>query len=484
MRSPSGTTGGPRCSIASTATSGSARGRTWDSVRSNCRPWSTGARRRVPPSSSTRTGSCAPSSRCVSCKRVRDRARRARSTDGIEIDPTPNGTAFVEDGALGEGDVYTAVSYAPNPTAAEMRRAPDAYAPALAHHTAIGLPRACRGARFERPFQVPLRGGGGERRERAAVRLSRSSYGEVFELARRLTAGAPTTYDAVKAIEIHLQSSYDHVETSSSRPCPTRLPVRWQGRLLRAVLRAMALMLRMLGIPRGSPPGSARVAPTARIATWSAIARPTPGWRPTSPGSDGFPSIPPRPSPPPSSSSAARAVSAAGGEVVEARPRAAATRAPARWAGLGGRAVAVRARDRPAIGRGIALAVVRAPSPIAVRLGCRRGQHRGARGRPRAARLAASAQVHPEQGRGRDAPARCPSAAAYVASLRAVRFGPDGRPPRFPSGGACAGSCAGSRAGGRRSTPTSPFRRAPRRGSQNLTAAGGGSRPVAQQRPG
>jgi hypothetical protein len=54
------------------------------------------------------------------------------STDGIEVDPTPNGTALVEGAPLGEGDHYTVLSYAPSPSAAEMRLAPDAYAPPLA----------------------------------------------------------------------------------------------------------------------------------------------------------------------------------------------------------------------------------------------------------------------------------------------------------------------------------------------------------------
>lgn len=364
-----------------------------------------------------------------------------RSTDGIEIDPTPNGTAFVEDGALGEGDVYTAVSYAPNPTAAEMRRAPDAYAPALAHHTTVGLPEPDSGdaARllplFYRPILVPLRGSR-DRGQRAARRLARSPYGDVFQLARRLSAGAPTTYDAVKAIEIHLQSTYDYVEDVQLAALPLRAFL-FDGRAgyCEQFSGAMALMLRMLGIPArvaagfspGRPDGPDRYVVRDREAhSWVEAYFTGIGWVPFDPT--------PAVAPAELQLGGSGAASAAGGGVVEARSRAAATPAPPRSAGPGSTggvpawpfALAIALP----LAAGIALTVIR------------RLRHRSLSASDAAEagteELAAALErlgwpVRPRftLSRVEDVmrAARCPSAAAYVASLRAVRFGRDGRPP-------------------------------------------------------
>jgi transglutaminase-like putative cysteine protease len=177
--------------------------------------------------------------------------------DGVELDATSSGTIRVEGGALGDGDTYTTLSYAPNPSAEEMRRAPDRYRPALARHTTVGLPRRevtgeDPAIHYRPPVIVPLRGGsastGGA--ERAARRLAGSPYGGVYRMARRATAGAATTYDAVKAIEVHLQSSYSYVETVP----PEQLPLRaflfeQRAGYCQQFSGTMALMLRMLGIP-------------------------------------------------------------------------------------------------------------------------------------------------------------------------------------------------------------------------------------------
>jgi protein-glutamine gamma-glutamyltransferase len=363
-----------------------------------------------------------------------------RSTDGIEIEPTPNGTAVVEDGALADGDVYTAVSYAPNPTADEMRRAPDAYAPALAHHTTIGLPRAeppegPPGGGFGRPVVVPLRGAdaGGHG---AAGRLARSGYGEVFELARRLTEGAPSTYDAVKAIEMHLQSSYDYVEEVRVAGMPLRVFL-FQSRAgyCEQFSGAMALMLRMLGIPArvaagfspGRPDGPDRYVVRDREAhSWVEVYFTGIGWVPFDP----TPAI----APAELQLGGSAAASAAGGGASAARPRTAAVPAPVRPAGPGSTggvpawpfALAIAL---PLIA-GIALTVVR------------RLRHRSLSAADAAEagteELAAALErlgwpLRPRftLSRVEDVmrAARCPSAAAYAASLRAVRFGRDGWPP-------------------------------------------------------
>ena len=346
--------------------------------------------------------------------------------------PTPNGTAFVEDGALGEGDVYTAVSYAPQShrgrdasRAGRLRTGPRP-------HTAIRLPETCRGARV----RTAVPGAAARRRRRAqgraAVRLSRSSYGEVFELARRLTAGAPTTYDAVKAIEIHLQSSYDYVEDVQLAALPYAPSCSMAGRLLRAVLRSDGADAACSVSRRGSPPGSARVAPMAGSLRGPRSRGPLLGGGLLHRDRMGSLRSHPGRRPAELQLGGGGAASAAGGEVVEARPRAAATPAPPRPAGpdsTGGVppwpfALAIAPCHWPP---GSRWRSSEAPSPIALRLGCRRGGTE---------ELAAALErlgwpIRPRftLSRVEDVmrAARCPSAAAYVASLRAVRFG-RGRP--------------------------------------------------------
>lgn len=187
----------------------------------------------------------------------------ALEADGVELDRTASGTVFAEDGALGEGDSYTIQSYAPDPSAEEMRQAPDNYRPALARHTIVGLPRRevtgdGPAIHYRPPVIVPLRGGPASTgsAERAALRLAGSPYGGIYRLARRVTAGAATTYDAVKAIEVHLQNSYDYVEGVP----PEQLPLRAflfekRAGYCQQFSGTMALMLRMLGIPARVPTG-------------------------------------------------------------------------------------------------------------------------------------------------------------------------------------------------------------------------------------
>jgi protein-glutamine gamma-glutamyltransferase len=176
--------------------------------------------------------------------------------DGVELDPTPTGSVLAEDD-LGEGDTYTILSYAPDPSAEQMRRAPARYSPALAYHTTIELPRRELNGedpqlRFEPPIVVPFRGAPAPSgaTEAAARRLAGSPYADIYRLARQLTAGTPTTYDAVKAIEVHLQDAYAYNESVPAEQLPLRafLFERRTG-YCQQFSGSMALMLRMLGIP-------------------------------------------------------------------------------------------------------------------------------------------------------------------------------------------------------------------------------------------
>ena len=92
-------------------------------------------------------------------------------------------------------------------------------------------------------------------------RSSRSPYARVLRLAQRLAAGQPTDYDIVRAVQRHLRTEYAY----SERPPARRFPLAaflFRDRIgyCQQFSGAMALMLRMLGIPArvaaGFTPGS------------------------------------------------------------------------------------------------------------------------------------------------------------------------------------------------------------------------------------
>jgi protein-glutamine gamma-glutamyltransferase len=200
--------------------------------------------------------------------------------DGVRATP-PSGSGTIQllgDEVLRKGDTYTVDAYAPDPTAEQMREAPQGFADWLISHTAIQLPNpgesategvglqgdAARNAAAERRQEVfvPLRGAplSGER-SAAEQALESSRYERMYELARELTANERTDYDAVKAVERHLQNNYRYSERVPTRPLPLMGFLFEDERgYCQQFSGAMALMLRMSGIPArvaaGFSPGS------------------------------------------------------------------------------------------------------------------------------------------------------------------------------------------------------------------------------------
>ncbi len=195
---------------------------------------------------------------------------------GESVSGSSDGTWSRLEEPLRRGDAYTVRTYAPKPDAREMRASSDAYVSSLAQYTRLGLP--ARGVdalkagpqsssetprlwpRGE-PVQVPLRGGASRGVPAVDRRLAASPYRQTFELAERLVLGAPTAYDAAKRIERHLERNY----TYSERPPSRRYPLEsflFEDRIgyCQQFSGAMALMLRMVGIPArvvsGFSPGS------------------------------------------------------------------------------------------------------------------------------------------------------------------------------------------------------------------------------------
>jgi len=190
---------------------------------------------------------------------------------GDAVTGSADGTVRRLDESLERGDSYTVRSYVPDPGAERMRAAGSAYPTELGQYTRVALPlrgetalpdseRYASGA--ERPsVGVPLREGNPAGAIRADRLLGGSPYAKTYALARRLTAGAPTVYDAVDRVQDHVRTEY----TYSERPPTQAYPLEaflFEDKIgyCQQFSGAMALMLRMSGIPArvvsGFAPGS------------------------------------------------------------------------------------------------------------------------------------------------------------------------------------------------------------------------------------
>jgi hypothetical protein len=178
----------------------------------------------------------------------------------------PDGSMVSESEPLTRDTSYTVNAYVPDPGAAQLRAASRAYPPALSPYTELTLPLRPRLALTPTPvptdLPVPLFG---SEISRAPVEsaIDASVYREVGELARRLTAGEPTAYDATKAIEAHLRDTYDYDEEPPLRRFPLAAFIGGdRAGYCQQFSGSMALMLRMVGIPArvatGFTPGERR----------------------------------------------------------------------------------------------------------------------------------------------------------------------------------------------------------------------------------
>jgi transglutaminase-like putative cysteine protease len=180
---------------------------------------------------------------------------------------TANGVLLPEDDPLERGDAYAISAYVPDPTAERMRRAPARYPSALERYTTVSVRGSPGGGPLRRVIQVvsvPLRGAGAAA-ARVESQLAGSPYAPVHRLARRVTRGAPTPFDAAAAIERYLEDNYTYEELTPSRryPLPAFL-FRDRSGYCQQFSGAMALMLRMVGIPARVAAGFSPGSPTDR----------------------------------------------------------------------------------------------------------------------------------------------------------------------------------------------------------------------------
>jgi protein-glutamine gamma-glutamyltransferase len=161
-----------------------------------------------------------------------------------EASPNADGTWSMSE-ELEPGDSYSALVYDPKPSAEEMRAAGTAYPTELARYASFTLTGGEDGARS---IDAPLWGASGPPSIQDEVQGT--PYEEMHALALGLAAGAPTPYDAVRRIELHLRSTYEYRQDvpNSTYPLPSFISEDRAG-YCQQFSGAMALMLRMIGIP-------------------------------------------------------------------------------------------------------------------------------------------------------------------------------------------------------------------------------------------
>ncbi|MCB0874915.1 MAG: hypothetical protein KDB46_01855 [Solirubrobacterales bacterium] len=182
---------------------------------------------------------------------------------GFERDS--DGTIRLDD-PLEPGASYTVTAWAPDPHPPELRAASRSYPQTLAPYTSLALPADSSLESIAAPDRIDVPLWGSDRGDPAVARarLGSSAYAPVLRLAERLTAGERDAYDATVAINDHLRSAYSYDE----RPPERRLPLRaflFRDRIgyCQHFSGAMALMLRMVGIPARVATGFAPGTPLA-----------------------------------------------------------------------------------------------------------------------------------------------------------------------------------------------------------------------------
>ena len=173
--------------------------------------------------------------------------------------------------AVERGDSYEVFAYAPDPSARQMLAAPPDTAFELTEYTTLYLPDRGDSALEEQGgapgpigrerVVMPLRDAPAAGSPTAADDVEASPYARMFRLTERLTADAPTTYEAVKSVERYLQRSYAYRERVPSQEVPlSAFLFEDRAGYCQQFSGAMALMLRMAGIPArvatGFSPGS------------------------------------------------------------------------------------------------------------------------------------------------------------------------------------------------------------------------------------
>jgi protein-glutamine gamma-glutamyltransferase len=177
------------------------------------------------------------------------RPRLARQADGtLTTQPGP-----------GAGGLYSVRSYAPDPSVTRLQEAPRAFPRAYLPYAQFQLPgpyssgfqHVEQSAALSAATVGPSAPGLDPAADRATVaRIDASPYAPMFALAHRLARGAADDYDVARRIESYLLSHYTYDEHVPRARYPLEAFLFSQRRgYCQQFSGAMALMLRMDGIP-------------------------------------------------------------------------------------------------------------------------------------------------------------------------------------------------------------------------------------------
>ena len=221
------------------------------------------------------------------------------------------------------GASYVVSSYDPRPSAARARRAPRTFPRPYLPYTQFELPAPdstalarpdLRTEASRAPDTVRLVGSSAPGLTPAsdpatASLIEASPYAPMFALARRLAAGAPSSYDVAARIAAYLRGdySYDRRVPLTRYPLEAFLFSQRRG-YCQQFSGAMTLMLRMDGVPARVGVGFRPVARGPRDGTWSVRASDAHAWVEVFLGGIGwvaFDPTPPTASPSPAAESTA-----------------------------------------------------------------------------------------------------------------------------------------------------------------------------------
>ncbi|HET6830761.1 MAG TPA: transglutaminaseTgpA domain-containing protein [Solirubrobacterales bacterium] len=186
--------------------------------------------------------------------------------DGVDgSDRDRDGTTHVDEQPLRAGESYSVTAWAPDPQPSVLRAASRRYRRPLRSYTRLALAEDASLESIAAPAHLDLPLFGHQRGvERARRRLAETAYGRVARLAEQLTADASDGYGAALAISNHLRRSYDYDERPPSRRLPLRaFLLRDEIGYCQQFSGAMALMLRMVGVPARVATGFAPGTPLA-----------------------------------------------------------------------------------------------------------------------------------------------------------------------------------------------------------------------------
>jgi transglutaminase-like putative cysteine protease len=173
------------------------------------------------------------------------------STEPVAASPASTGT-FVAKRTLGAGDYYNATVYTPRPTTADLEGAGTNYPQDLNASRMLVLQSGGLDAQVVFPAfdsTVPTPYAVGRTGDATSI-VERSDYGRTYDLALRLRAQTTTPYDYVRAVESYLSHGFTYTESPPRRPVPIEAFL-WRDRrgYCQQFAGAMALLLRMGGVP-------------------------------------------------------------------------------------------------------------------------------------------------------------------------------------------------------------------------------------------